>query len=113
MPHSFGKHEVVEHEDEGLIRPKNWHKGAGGLRSLVSSEGESATLPDLLGAPGVRPLSKRPQEPKRATEGGKESDFGKHNHPISYYITHTWVLHYMPHGQKDLHASFSLALALT
>ena len=23
MPHSFGKHDVVEHEDQGLIRPKS------------------------------------------------------------------------------------------
>ena len=23
MPHSFGKHHVVEHEDQGLIRPKS------------------------------------------------------------------------------------------
>ena len=23
MPHSFGKHHVVEHEDQGLVRPKS------------------------------------------------------------------------------------------
>ena len=32
MPHSFGKHDVVEYEDQGLIRPKS---GTRVLRTLL------------------------------------------------------------------------------
>ena len=41
MPHSFRKHDVVEHEDQGLIRPKSGTRvdGTGLLRSVCLGQG--------------------------------------------------------------------------
>ena len=39
MPHSFGKHDVVEHEDQGLIRPKSGTRVGG--KGRVAGVGHS------------------------------------------------------------------------
>ena len=51
MPHSFGKHDVVEHEDQGLIRPKSGTRVDPGS-SFVSPSWDCPSRPFVRGLEG-------------------------------------------------------------
>ena len=50
MPHSFGKHDVVEHEDQGLVRPKSGTRvgGKGRAAEVADSNDHHARTTAIL-----------------------------------------------------------------